>query len=384
MVVAARRLALADFGDLVLLLGLGSLFLVVNDFGLPLALTDAVARRPEIGRRALAATLWRRLGLGLLSAALVTVTYMTAAEDRDWILPATFAVSILATTVYTSAAAYFRAVGRVRGESLNEVVSRLFVLCAGAWWLLHGGGLRAAVVVYAVADVASAITLGCSAWRGTSGATVHSDCRSLTLRRVYPIALAATIGVLYYRVDLWMVAVFRGSADVARYASACRVVEALLLGAAAVAAFTVPATAALAPVERRARLSRLVALGLALTLPFAAVIAGAGGTGMRLVFGDAYAGTGGLLRILTLGAIPGAVVTVLGPLAFLQGRSRAARAFGAVLVLDVTLNVALLPVIGVQAAAWSTLICQSVLAVLLWRSMGRWTTAETGVATNRA
>ena len=263
------------------------------------------------------------------------------------------------------------------------MVSRAAVLLAGGWWLLHGGGLLGAVVVYALADTGSALVLGAMAWRATAGSDVAPDRRTLSFRRVAPIALAATIGVVYYRVDLWLVALLRGPDDVALYGSAYRVVEALLLGATAVAALSVAHLARVPPEERMRRLAKLVALGLAVTAPPALVAALGGGRILGLLFGESYAQAGGIFRILVLAVVPSVVITVLGPVAFLRGRSRAAKAFAVVLVVNVALNLAFIPVLGVQAAAWATLACQTLLAALLWRSMRRWMEAD-GLAAGSA
>ncbi len=376
MVVLARQLPVRAFGDLVLLLGLGLLFLVINDFGLPLALTDAVAARPETARDVITRALHRRLSLGTLSASLVAAAYLVSASDRNPIVPLVYAVSMLATTIHTTAAAYFRGRSSVRAESINEVVSRTIVLLGGGWWLLHGGGVVSAVAMYALVDTGSALVLGGLAWKATAGASEPADHGTLSLRKVAPVALAASVGVIYYRVDLWLVALRLGPRDVALYGSAYRVVEGLLLGASAVAAMSVPYLAKVAPDERMRRLGRLVVLGLVMTMPLAVGVAAAGGWGMRLVFGAPYASSGGVLRILVLAIVPSVVVTILGPVAFLRGRTRAATAFATVLVLNIVLNVALLPVLGVQAAAWATLLCQMLLAGLLWRSMARWVLAD--------
>ncbi|MDQ6798832.1 MAG: oligosaccharide flippase family protein, partial [Actinomycetota bacterium] len=269
LLVAARRLPLQTYGDFLLLLGLGMLLFVVNDFGLPLALTDTVARAPNLARTALKAVLVRRLGLGVLSAALVVLAYGAASSSPDLVAVGIVCVSVVSTAVYSTASAVFRASGGVRTEAANEVVSRVFVIVVGSWWLMHGGGLRAAVGVYAMVDLASAIILTAIAWRITRGAVGPVDAGHFALGRMAPVALATGLGVLYYRVDLWLLALLRGPADVALYGSAYRVLDGLLLAAGAVAALSVTAVARADEDQQGRVIGRLVKLSLLVTIPLA-------------------------------------------------------------------------------------------------------------------
>lgn len=378
LVVAARRLALETYGDLLLLLGLGLLLFVVNDFGLPLTLTDEIARDPGAARTAFVTVLYRRVGLGLLSAVLVFLAYVAASNQPDLVAAGIFCISVVSTAVYSTATAVFRGSGRVRAEAANEVVSRVFVIIAGSWWLTHGGGLRAAVGVYALADAASAVILTAMAWHGTAGTDGPVDARRFALARMIPLALATGLGVLYYRVDLWLLALLGGARDVALYGSAYRVLDGLLLGATAVAALSVPAIARTRTDQQRTVLGRLVRLSLMVTVPLA--LAGVIGAGpiIRVLFGPRYAEAAGLLRLLLVAAVPSAVVIVVAPLAFLRGRAAAVRCFVVMLVADVGLNLALIPAMGPTGAALATLACQVVLASWLWRSVLRWPGAVDG------
>jgi len=372
LLVAARRLPLETYGDLLLLLGLGLLLFVVNDFGLPLALTDTVARQPDVARSALMAVLARRLGLGFLSAVLVVLAYVAASGSPDLVAAGIFCVSVVATAVYSTAAAVFRASGRVRAEATNEVATRVFVIVVGSWWLTHGGALRAAVGVYAIADLASAVVLTAMAFRATAGATEPVDTGRFALRHMAPVAVATGLGVLYFRVDLWLLALLRGPGDVALYGSAYRVLDGLLLIATAVAALSVTAVARADAGQQRRVIGRLVKLSLLVTVPFAAIGVVFARPIMQALFGAQYGQATGLLRLLLLAAVPSAVVIVVAPLAFLRGRAAAVRAFLVMLVADVGLNMALIPAMGPTGSALATLACQAVLAGWLWRSVLSW------------
>jgi O-antigen/teichoic acid export membrane protein len=326
----------------------------------------------------------RRLALALLSALLVAGAYLVSSGHPDLVALATFCVSVVATAIYSTAAAVFRGHGRVRVEAVNEVVSRVFVLALGTWWLYHGGGLRAAVAVYAMADAASAVVLSVLAWRTTAGRRRPVDAGRFAAGRMVPVALATGLGVLYYRVDLWLLALLRGSRDVALYGSTYRVLDGILLGASAIAALSVTATVRAADADRRRVVGRLVGLSVLVTAPIALLGLVGAPQVMRVLFGARYAGAGPLLRLLLIAAVPSAVVTVVAPLAFLWGRSTTVKGYLWFLALDLALNLALIPAMGPAGAALATLFCQVLLALWLWCSVLRWVPAPGAPAVARS
>ena len=117
----------------------------------------------------------------------------STAHDADPRVALVFAVSILATTVYTSAGITMRALGHAGVEGANETISRVAVLAVGWWLLARHGGLLAAAGVYALADLAlrdrpqRAVPAGASAHRvgpvDTSRARAPSGCAGVPRRR---------------------------------------------------------------------------------------------------------------------------------------------------------------------------------------------------------
>jgi len=307
-----------------------------------------------------------------LAADIPPTDFTIGIDAPDLVAAGIFSVSVVSTAVYSTASAVFRASSRVRAESANDLVSRVFVILAGSWWLTHGGGLRAAVGVYAIADATSAIVLIGVAWRVTAGSVGSIGRGQFALRRMAPVAVATGIGVLYFRLDLWLLALLRGPRDVAMYGSAYRVLDGVLLAAAAIAALSVPAVARVGADQQRRVIGRLVGLSLALTVPFAVGGVIFAHPMIRVLFGARYEAAAGLLRLLLVAAVPSAVVTVVAPLALLRARGPAVRGFTVTLVTNVGLNLVLIPMMGPTGAAVATLACQAALAAWLWHSVLGW------------
>jgi O-antigen/teichoic acid export membrane protein len=307
----------------------------------------------------------KRLVLAIAASAATTVAYVTVADDRSPVIPLIFAVSILSTTVYTSVSAVLRSQGRVGIEAANEVLSRAIVLGLGTLWLTNGGGLRAAVVVYAVVDVASAVVLGSLATVTTRGMRETPRLGSLSLRRAAPLAVASIVATLYYRIDIWLLSILADPRAVALYASSYRLVDGILLPSSAIGSLAVPSTAQYDAETAVRRLAKLSTLAVGLVLPVIIAVALHAPVVLRTIYGEAYAAAGNVLVVLLLAAVPTAIVTVVGPRATLTRGRAVVLALVSCLTLNVVLNVIGIPRFGIMAAAWATVASQWLLFILV-------------------
>ncbi len=363
-IVAAHELSVDEFGSLALLLGIGMMLAVLADIGLGNVLADVVASDPAVARLATRRIVAIRGLLAVPSALLIVGAYLVAGGEGSWTVPALFGLSILATTVYSSFGAVFRALGHAGIDGANEVLSRVVVLAVGWSVLAAGGGLLAVVGVYVLADVGSAIVMGLVFARLTARTGAPIPPGALALRRAGPLGVTSVLGSIYYRIDLWLLALIKTQGSVARYSAAYRLFDGLLLPATAVAALSVPHTAGLEGPPLAHRLHRLALLAVLCSLPGVVVAIVLAEPILRFVFGEPYASAADAFRILVASAPVGAcVLALLPPLAL-----RSARIVGVMLasmVLNVAANLALIPSYGPEGAALATLAGQVLLLGLL-------------------
>lgn len=364
-VVVVHHLDQSAVGDLALLLSLGAMFGLLADGGYSIVLQTAVAAHPESSASTFDAVRRKRLPLGLAAAFLTGSVWLATAHDADVRVAAVFGVSILATTIYTSAGVTMRALGHAGYEGANETVSRLGVLAVG-WWLLdRHGGLLAAAGVYALADLSSAIVLGVLFRRRFGDRVGPVDSHALSARRVAPVFLAAALGTAYFRIDLLMVHVIKGAPAAALYASSYRVFEAVMLPAGTVAALVLPSVFR-ATAEQRARVAlRITGLAVAITLVGGIAIEVFARTVVRGVFGSAYLPATSSLRVLGLATVVTAATVVLAQVHAVLRPGRLAKIWVIALAANVALNLVLIPRDGAAGAAWATLVCQLAVAVIL-------------------
>ncbi len=352
LVLVARHLSLHHFGDLAVLLALGYVFTAISDHGLQLVLAGHVAVSGRIERHALWGVLIRRQVGGALCAVVTAGLYLLAAGDSDPLVPAIFAVSILCTTVYQSALTAYRALGRVALDGANEVVSRLVVIGVGTWWLTHGGGLRAVVATYALADAGSAIVIYALIRRRL---VVDAEPRTpidLTLRATAPLALVMVTQIVYYKIDTYLVGILKGPGAAGLYGAAYRLLDGALIPAAAVASVIVAHTAGVSLARADRDVRRYATIALVLTLPCIVGGCALSTVALRDLFGMAFTRASGTAIVLLMSAAPSAVVAAYAPVAGLVDRKRFA--LGAVLALIVNVggNILVIPAFGLVGAAW--------------------------------
>lgn len=371
MIAAARLLPREVFGDLALLLAVGAVGSVIADGGYSTALNHLVARMGRTSWLPVRQVLRTRLLAALVTAFITAVAYLAVADSKDPLVPAVFTLSLLATTVHSTVTAALRGAGEVGFEAWNELLSRLGVLVIATLWISSGGGLLAAVTVYAIADLVSAGIMIFLFHRRCLPEPQTSLQPSLSPRAVAPLAAAGLLGVLIARLDLWVLALLGSASAVADYAAASRLLEAVLLPAGAIAAMVLARTALLSFGERLVVLRRLVTWAAGVTLPCAALLALAGSSVVRVVFGQAFSEAANVLPILMLSTGPAVVVLVIGPVLATSDRRRFLACIAACLAVKLAMNLSLIPAFGIAGAAWAAVFAQISLAVLLRRYLLR-------------
>lgn len=368
-VLAARRLTQDGFGAFALGSTAGWLATVVSDAGIQLHLARAVARQPADAASLLHR--WLRLRLQLASAA----TLLVVAVCASGLVPhpaavALFALVYLAGGLVEFLHHFYRGLGRSDIESTITIALRGVTLVSAVMALLW----RPEPVVLAVAllwptvialmgSAALAVRLarGVDAGAGDgANAAAGVTERQRFWHDVAPIGAGIALSALYFRVDVFLLEAWQGIESVAVYAAVFRLVEALRLFPAAVLAVALPAmcrTSGLHPLKP-------VAAGLTL---FAATVAALlwlpAGWIVDLLYGPRYAAGVQPFRILLLSFPLMSLNYALTQQLIGWNRHHVfAGLCATALVANLAANVRLIPAMGLEGAAWATLITEVVLA----------------------
>ncbi len=193
-----------------------------------------------------------------------------------------------------------------------------------------------------------------------------------------PLLLITGFNIVLKQTDIIMVGSLLTRADAGVYGAAARIAMLVQFGINAVNAGLAPLISQLHSQERAPELQRVVALGARLIFIFTAlggvaVMFGAGS--ILAIFGPEFEAGATALRVLMFSQLVNALAGPVGLLMTMTGNQKeAARVIGASALMNVVLNVVLIPLFGIVGAAIATTASMTAwnltLVVLVRRRLG--------------
>lgn len=374
VVVCPRVLGASSYGTFNAALATASIGLVFADLGMTSYTLREVARAPGHAGRYVSNLLPLRLGLlGVGLAAGLGWAVAGGEAAALWAL-----VFAIAFRVAESVAVYAR-VFMLSAED-HGAYARSLVLERG---LTLAGGLGALALASTAASALAGMAAGAVLFAGgllvvvarryarPSGRLVSPSFLRRTVVAMAPLGLAEILTVLYLRVDQVMIEAVLGPTEAGVYGLSYRLLETLvIIPAIVVQNVLYPRMAKLAEARSASELGRLLWWGGLGLLGLSAVVTGGLWWGSDVLVGlavpdAAFASSGAYLRVLAL-TFP---LTCLSNLLFFlyvstrrQGITLVALAAAA--ALNVGLNAALLPRVGVEGAIWATILSEAVIVVV--------------------
>jgi len=361
-VVAARRLDAAAFGVFSLASTVGWMLAVATDFGIQLHVARAVARRPAHAGAILGD--WLRLRIWTTTAA---IALLAAGAVASRAAAAIAVPMVLFACVYGASGLveflhyFYRGLSRSDVESSLTIAQRAGTLVCGVaalLWRPDVSVLALAMLIPVAATLAGSLSIARRLAGGEPKAVVATGS---FVRDVFPIGAGIVLSALYFRIDVFLIEIWRGTEAVGLYNAVFRIVEALRLFPAAVLAVALPSLCRAQDVRPLAR----VAVGVT---AFAAVVTlalwFAAGWAIPLLYGGRYAAAVPAFRILTLSFPLFALNYALTHQLIGWDGQRAYAAICAVaLAGNVALNARLIPALSIDGAAWATLGTEVIVTV---------------------
>ena len=373
--LAARRLGGRAFGVFALGSTSGWMLAVATDFGIQLHVARAVAWSPDRAHLVLRRWLPVRAGLSVaaIGAAAIGVRLAPGGDRLPlFLLVVAYVLSGLVEFLYY----FYRGLDRSDLESSLTLGHRLALLAAGMAVLLWHPDLDWLAAVMLL-PVAGALVIGLAvAFRlrapHPSRVVCLTDRRPVAVefaRDVLPIGAGIVLSAVYFRVDLFLIGLWKGAADAGLYNAAFRLVEALRLFPAAVLAVTLPS------LVRAGDHGPLLRVAGGVTL-FGAAVTLAGWTAsdwlIPLLYGPRYADAVPAFRIL-MWSFPllSLNYALTHQLIGWRGQRAYVATCAAALILNLALNARLVPAWGLTGAAWATFCTEAlVTAGCLWGLRG--------------
>jgi O-antigen/teichoic acid export membrane protein len=370
-IAAARRLPQSDFGLFAIGSTLGWMAGLVSDAGLQVHLAREVARRVDRAGELLDRWLPIRMAGAAAALGVAALALPLSGSTLQNGLPLFLLVVAYGAGALVEFLNYFfRGLSRTDIESTLTLVQRLTTVALGLLALAWRPGLMllaAAMVLPMVAAFLASVRIA-RRLTGSAGGqpnavgdrripvvipTPRRDRFDEWRRDVLPLGAAAVLSAAYFRIDVFLVELWRGSEAVGMYSAVFRLVEAMRLFPAAVLAVVLPS------LFRATTRRPLVSLAARLTIAAAVAVVPLwlmAGWLVPFVYGPSYAGAVPAFRILLLSFPLMSLNYALTHQLVGWNRHRAyAWICAASLAFNVALNARLIPRLSIDGAAWSTL-----------------------------
>lgn len=225
-----RALGVAGFGSYATILAYLTTFHILADFGLYQLFTRSIGREREKERQLLSSFLTLRLltAVAVIGAAIpLVLLFPYTGEERLGVLIAS--VGFVAMSVTQMFLGLFQAHVSIYKGAIAEVAGRLLQLVLVALAALTAASVLTFVSIFVAASILTCLLSAVLAWRTTSF-TLHLSWPQAAsiLKTALPIGLSVVFTLLYFRLDTVMLSVMKPAEDVGYYNLAYRILETLI------------------------------------------------------------------------------------------------------------------------------------------------------------
>lgn len=362
----ARWLEPGDFGRYMFAFALAEIFSIFGDAGLHEYFIRELARRPERLKQRLAGILALKTLLSCASALLMIALLPLMEKDRETMLAvAAFALAQVGYSWFYTSTIAFSSRQDMGRQALLWLLEKALYAATGVAVLVAGYSFAAVAFSNTAVQFAGGALALLLVWRRYGPFTLSLNARDwgAWLQAALPFGLIVAFFLVYFRIDSVMISFFRGDEEVGQYNAAYNLMAALLFLPAGLVGALFPRLAA----EHRkpdadldAPFQRALVWLLALSLPMAAGGWLLADQLIAVLLGPQYAPAAGALTVLAL-ALPVLYFTFLqGNVLTVIERQKAVAAVGFVnMLLNVLLNLLVIPAYGFKGAAVTTLVTET-------------------------
>ena len=369
MAVVARSLGQAGFGIYVFGFTTGLILSQVSDFGMQVFVAREVAGNRRDVNRLVGNLLLSRVTLALLGMGCLLFGIRFGGFDGE----GRVAICILAMGVLLNSFGefifyVFRGKQEIKFEAGLSILQRTLSLIFGLGAIFLGWGI---VGVTSGFFGASAVSTGIAYLILIRrflrpDFTIDRDLVRNAFREILPIGVAI-VSAICFRVDVFILEAIRGIEEVGLYGAGRRLMEPWALLPAALMAGVYPAFSSIKPGDPRR--NSLVRKSIGLLLALGGVVACLAITFrlelINLVYGAEYTAAGSSLTFLMVALVPMFITYGLSHFMIALGMARYNAVFtGVALVVNVSMNLVLIPSLGAIGAAVSLLVMEALLMTL--------------------
>lgn len=368
-----------EYGLYITIFNLSYIFNILLDIGVTNFNTRNIAQHPTLITKHLSGILGIKLMLlALYLVVTFTVGLLKGYHSRQFVLLAFLAFNQFLNSLILYLRSNFEGLLLFRWDSLISILDRavMVLICGALLWLPSHPAFRIEYFVYAqtvayilTAVVALSVLLSKVGFRGLRFSWPFTW---VILRQSAPFALLVLLMASYNRIDPMLLEDLapRGQYQAGIYAGAFRLLDALTMIAYLVSVPLLPIFSRLTAhgshqsSELVVTVRWVTSLMLVFSITAAVVCWGLGADLLSLLYTDHVAEYAPVFRVLVFGIIPISMTYIYGTLLTAAGRLRWLNILATItLVVNIIVNLILIPRLGAEGSAWASLSAQSFMAV---------------------
>ncbi|MEZ0579102.1 oligosaccharide flippase family protein [Nocardioides sp. MH1] len=375
LLLLARLLGVAEFGVFSFGLSLGLLLAVLSSLDLDERVVQIGSARPELLDRCYGALIAIRAVLSVVVMAATTVVVFEMMNLDDASAVFYLVAACLLDTFSDAARAACGARQRQELSAVVLVVQRFSALGLSVGALVVSRDGELAALGYLVATAVGVAAMQVAARRAGARPRIRGSMPEIRMVvRAAPVtALDSIASMGVFRLDAALIGVLIGTNAVGVYGASYRIFESVLFVSWTLSRAYVPVVASRPddPEHMRAWAQRSLVVVCAAYLPYGVVLALRGEDLVSLLFGQAYVDRGLLLGLAAAPLFFGIAHLSASMLLALRPDPVVGLASVAALVLNVGLNLWLIPVWGLTAAAVATTLAFLLRALIVTTALTR-------------
>ncbi len=386
----------AEYGIYIDIFNLAYIFNILLDIGISNFNTRNIAQHPQLISKHLPNILGMKLLLlGLYLIVTFTVGLLSGYESREFLLLCFLSLNQFLNSLILYLRSNFEGLLLFKWDSLLSVLDRvmMIVICGALLWTPNHPDFTIEYFVYAqtIAYVVSVLVALLLLARkvGLRGLRFRPAFSLAIVKQSLPFALLVLLMASYNRIDPLLLKRLSpeglGNLQAGIYAGAFRLLDALTMIAYLISVPLLPIFARLtkswrssddasrqdAQSEIEVTSRQMFSLVFVFSLTAAVTLSGMGKELMDLLYDDYVADYSSVFRILIYGIIPICVTYVFGTLLTANGSLKQLNILASItLVVNVLVNLLLIPSLGAVGSAWASLTAQSFMALTqLWLAL---------------
>jgi len=368
--ILTRYLSISDYGTFTFVMVFVTMFGTIADWGLTLITVREASKDENEAGAIIGNVLVIRLALALLAviAAIITINLLPYSQTiRN--LTSLAALFLLAQSLKTSFQIVFNVKMKMHNWAISEFVANLVTLAMIISVKLFGGGIAEIVLAYLAGHLVAA---GAAWFLGVRLLPIKYSLlqknTKFLLWESLPMGALLVVFTIYNRLDTVILSLVKGQEPVAVYGVAYRIFEVLVLGAAYFTNSILPLISNLAHTDRKKfgevyKKSFVVLTYLGI---FVAVVNFVAAPWMvAIVAGSKFSGSVIALRILSLSLIVSYFNHLNGYALIALGLQPYSFWIAAIaLIVNLSLNIILIPLFSYSAAAFTTFLTEGLIVVM--------------------